>query len=107
MAYDTPDSTSAFSSAALPRKYSSGQSSDGLVMLTWTIRWTPACLGRLKQDQRVPHGVGVLEQPVVEPHPVRVVEDRNAAELLRQSIRLVEVKRKRLDAVAEGVLSGE
>ena len=34
IAYDKPDSTSARSSFALPLKYSSGESSDGFVMLT-------------------------------------------------------------------------
>jgi hypothetical protein len=48
IAYDTPDSISARSSVALPLKYSSGESSDGLVMLTWTMRWTPACFAASK-----------------------------------------------------------
>ena len=42
MAWLRPDSRSARSSTALPRKYGSGESSEGFVMLTCTTRSTPA-----------------------------------------------------------------
>ena len=101
-----PESMRAFSKIALPRKYSSGESSDGLVMLTWTIRWTPACLAASKRVSVLLHGVGVLEQAVIEPHPVGVVEDRDALQVLGQEIRLVEMERERLDAVAKRIRLG-
>jgi len=42
IAYEMPVALSAASSCALPRKYSSGDVSEGFVMLTWTTRETPA-----------------------------------------------------------------
>ena len=75
-------------------------------MLTWTMRDArPPC--RLEESLRVAHGVGVLEQAMIESHPVGVVEHRDAAELPDEQIRLVEVERKCLDAIAEGVFAGK
>ena len=42
MAYETPEPRNISSTSALLRKYSSGESSDGFVMLICTIRSTPA-----------------------------------------------------------------
>ena len=42
MAYESPEVFSASSTSALPRKYSNGECRDGLVMLTCTMRRTPA-----------------------------------------------------------------
>src|SRR6266508_956115 len=49
IAYPRPESRIICSTLALPRKYANGESSAGLVMLTWTIRGTPAsCDSRIK-----------------------------------------------------------
>ena len=45
--------------------------------------------GGLEEGEGVLHGVGVLEQAVVEPHPVRIVEDRDALQMLSQEPRVV------------------
>jgi hypothetical protein len=62
--------------------------------------------GRLEKNQRVPNGVGVLEQSMIEAHPVGVVEDRHALQVPDEPVRLLEVEGIRLDPVAEGVGPG-
>ena len=42
IACDIPDRLTASSTSALPRKYGNGESAVAFVMLTWTIRRTPA-----------------------------------------------------------------
>lgn len=49
MAWEMAAERSSSSSLALPRKYSSGESSELLVMLTWTIRSTPALTAQGKR----------------------------------------------------------
>ena len=41
-ANEIPDSASAASTAALPRKYAYGDAGSAFVTLSWTTRWTPA-----------------------------------------------------------------
>ena len=52
-------------------------------------------------------GIGVLEQTVVEPHPVGVIENGYALQLFSEEIGLIEMEEKRLDAVAERIGSGQ
>ena len=49
IACEMPEVASNFSHWALPLKYGKGESSDGLVMLTWTIRRMPAALAAAKR----------------------------------------------------------
>ena len=72
-------------------------------MLTWTMRSTPAFLAAVEQDERIAHGVGVLEEAMVESHPIGVVEDRHALEVFGQPVRPVEIEGERPDAVAKGI----
>ena len=44
IAYERPDERTSSSTRALPRKYASGESSEGFVTLSWTMRRTPAAL---------------------------------------------------------------
>jgi hypothetical protein len=67
-----------------------------------------ACFpGGLEESEGILHGIGVLEEAVVEPHPVGVVENRHAFQLLGQDFRLVEMERERFDPVAKGIRSGQ
>ena len=65
----------------------------GCVMLTCTIRCTPARLARVKERLRVGHGPSVVSLTVGEAHPVRVVEGRRAPEGFGQFEGVIEIER--------------
>jgi hypothetical protein len=60
----------------------------------------------VEESEGVSHGIGMLELAVIESHPVGVVEDRDALQVLGQETGLVEMERVRLDAISERIHSG-
>ena len=60
-------------------------------------------LARLKESQGVVHRVRVGEVPIIEAHPIRIVEDCCPAQRLHQFRLVCEVEWAHLDLVAEGV----
>ena len=68
------------STNALPRKYGHGRAALGWVMLTWTMRCTPARLAAWNKAREVGDRQIMIDAPMGESHPVRVVERRRPFE---------------------------
>ena len=92
---------------AFPRKYSRGGIFRRVGDADVDDPLNTSFLGCVEESERIPYGIGVLEEGVVEAHPIGVVKDRHAPQMVYQQIRLIEMERKRLDAVVGGIASGQ
>src|SRR5215211_7376111 len=101
--YPRPESRIISSTLALPRKYSNGESFDGLVMLTCTIRRTPASLAARTRVSLFATARSKVTSPRGKPHPVRVVQRRRSAQMLGQVPSVLEVEGRDVDLIAERV----
>ena len=78
----------------------------GWVMLTWTIRWTPARLAARNRVRELATASSWSIRPMGEAHPVGVVEGGGTSQGLDQTELVVEVQRADLDVGSSPPRSG-